>query len=459
MQQANAEEANHSVVILLYDRYASTIPAYLSQRLMKPFDDLLPEEMEPAQHDLLAALQRVSRQPASADPAEQEQLVARVRERLLRADQEGRLKEEVSLPRRRATIPRFLNSLAAVLAVAALIGASLLLFAHRPLASTTIGASAGDFGPVGTPATVPTERGGLAASMRLTPGPYFLSELIAVDFSLTNYTLTTFSLQGVPVATPCDPALFTQMAGGGPPHYTLPVHQFIDCPFSMTELKPGRAITIRQYVTLTDSGQVTLTEGARFLTTKVDTSGNQFTTNGPSPLDGYWPAASVAVSAHIPPDRELSFRQEGARVIVSAPPWAQSHLLYLYNISCQDFQGPGGTGSGDVDWRPLSTNAVSEPGCPGKISSGPLPSAPLATRLFQEAIPLLLSGLYCTLRWDFLCLRGFFLLNPRLLALSQTSDDQQQPDEEPENHRKIGQKVRVIHQAMCEGRHHACGQT
>ncbi len=50
---------------------------------MKPFDDMIPEEMEPDSKELLSLLQRTTRGSASIPPIEQEKIVAKVRERLL----------------------------------------------------------------------------------------------------------------------------------------------------------------------------------------------------------------------------------------------------------------------------------------------------------------------------------------------------------------------------------------
>jgi len=54
---------------------------------MKPFDDLLPEEQEPQHEELIILLQRAYRRPLLVPPAEQAQIIARVRERLVQTDQ------------------------------------------------------------------------------------------------------------------------------------------------------------------------------------------------------------------------------------------------------------------------------------------------------------------------------------------------------------------------------------
>ena len=65
---------------------------------MKPFDDILPEEQEPQHEELITFLQRVYSRPVMVPPAEQAQIIARVRERLVQADQWSSLDGDISLP-------------------------------------------------------------------------------------------------------------------------------------------------------------------------------------------------------------------------------------------------------------------------------------------------------------------------------------------------------------------------
>src|SRR5947209_8562762 len=158
---------------------------------MNPFDEMIAEETEPEHQELLVLLQQVYRKPNPITPAEQEQMIGSVRERLLhsRASATG---EDFSIKSSKMTdktsqsqppaptrvhqgtrLLRVMNTLAAVLVVSAIIGASLLLFTHRPHASETV-----PTGPAGSPATVRTEAGGLEMAMSITPGPYFLGEML-----------------------------------------------------------------------------------------------------------------------------------------------------------------------------------------------------------------------------------------------------------------------------------------
>lgn len=344
---------------------------------MKPFDDTIPEEIA---HDTLTAqLQHIHRKPVPMTQTEQEQSVTRVRNRLFHVDTHASPESVVvqpiaavtapmTPPHRSAKIIRFINTFAAVLVVGALISASLLLFTHRlPSSPTTIQSPPLSVNSSGSSVTISSQRGGLEASMQLTVGPYFLSELLAVDLSLTNHTQTTFELAGIPTTTPCDPALSILMIRGNAPHFQLTIDRgAISCPGGMTQFKPEQAIHIREYIPLIDSGNVTFTQSARFLITKPEAGGGQVTTNGPDPLAGHWPAIAIKVNPHIPQDHKLSFTRSGLHILVTAPKPAQSHLLYLYTVQCQDFQDGGSSFSGNFAWQPLPTNPIVRPGCPGK---------------------------------------------------------------------------------------------
>jgi hypothetical protein len=348
---------------------------------MKPFDDSIPEEVELQQRELLALLQRAYRRPVPMTPTEQEQILGRVKERLLNFP-EGMAEEDaiVNAPApppvgvgvgkgilvvahsRRTRVFQLLNRVAAVLVLGAIVGASLLLFSH---------------GPHGEPGTTVTEdgtalaahssAGGLEMSLSLTPGPYFLSEMLAADISLTNHSKTTYYV-GIPfVGSPCGYATGVAMTGGGAPHYQIPISTDHSCPggFDGRALKPGQTVTARKYLPLTDSGHLTLTAETTFLTRKVDNVFDYYTSVS-GPFDRHWPTAQINVNSSIRADRQLSFKIQGTHVIVTAPQGAQLHLLYLYGVSCQDFHDAGSTGTGNYGWEAISTNQVNVPGCPGK---------------------------------------------------------------------------------------------
>jgi hypothetical protein len=323
------------------------------------FDDMIPEEGEERYKQLITLLQSGLREPAAVSPPEQSEIIARVRERLTRADDLASRSEAMpvqqpgqtgSRPRARTSsqrgrMLRFVNGLAAVLVAGILVGASLLLFRsslHQHAA-----------GPP-TDATGPTARAqanGMEASLHLvTTGPYFLSELLSVDVSLTNHTHMTVELLGRNKAdSDCfSSALNAQVTGGGAPTYTLP-RLAVAClqPLYVTWLAPGQTLTIHYYLPVTKSGEVTITMGP------------MRDYHLASPLDGHWPSLRIRVDAQAPSKRMLSLHAQGAQVMIQAPAAARAHLLYRESITCDQY----GDGS-HADWTPLATTVLSQPACP-----------------------------------------------------------------------------------------------
>jgi hypothetical protein len=340
---------------------------------MKPFDDMLPEEQEEQHRELITLLHQAYRQSLASTASAQEQAIQRVGERLAMMEDNvalseetppGQLRVEQALlrepetvggkPGRRKRAMHLINTLAAVLVVGLLIGGSIALFTNRSQSTTA--------GPVGTPVTVHVEAGGLEMSLSVTPGPYFLSELILANMSLTNHSHTTFMLRGK--ESLCFPALRLSQAGGENPHYTIPLHgEIVDygCFGGNSTLEPGQTITNQQYEPLTSSGLVTLSAQAQFLKTE-----GEGLTYGPGPLDGHWPSLQIQVASHVPSDRLFSLHLKGSQVFVDAPP--NLHLVYRFIESCVG-DGPG-IDVGSLTWDPISTRILNVPGnivgCPAK---------------------------------------------------------------------------------------------
>ena len=235
---------------------------------MKLPDDMLPEEQDPQFEELIALLQQVNLNPLLVDQTERTQIFSRARARLFPTDLEVSQPEDMSAPelselgsflsypkaltfkpQRGRRLLHLLNMLAAVLVVAALIGASLLLFG--PWSPLKQGAQAH----------------GLEMTMRIPPGPYFLSEMLAVKVSLTNHTQTTFRIQGLQESY-CARPLNAVVTGGESPHDTNLKSDLAAMDSCVGEvdgiLKPNETATNTQYVVLTSSGHVTLTAQAKF---------------------------------------------------------------------------------------------------------------------------------------------------------------------------------------------------
>ena len=352
---------------------------------MKPFDDSIPEEIDTQHVALVSMLRQAYPPPIQLTPEQQAQVIERAKQRLLTGDQAvagDRDKREqqagvVGLnpipkphpfaPRRGRRTAQFASMLAAVLVIAALISASLLLFQHRQAQTIVSNPSPGELPGNRMSVAVVTEAGGLEMSLSLTPGPYFLSELLAANISLTNHTGKTV-YAGIPfVGSACGYATGVLMTGGGAPEYSISIPTDHSCPASAnsTPVKPGQTLTAQKYLPLTSSGHVTLTAETAFYTSARQPQ-NPFPRQVTSPLEGHWPSLQIDVASKVPANRMISYHRDGARVFINAPTDAQHLLQYLYGVSCQDLNDQGGTGSGNYGWQTLQKNVVGEPGCPGK---------------------------------------------------------------------------------------------
>lgn len=347
---------------------------------MKPFDDSIPEEIETHHIELLSMLRKASPGSVQITPEAQEEMLERARARLLLSGQPDAASDEqatqtvgpvnsmppepASLPvpvRRKAGIARFASLLAAVLVVAAIIGAALLLFQNR---QTTI-SSPGKL-PENT-VTARSTAGGLEMTLSITPGPYFLSEMLAADISLTNHTQSTVYV-GIPFAgSACGYTTGVQVTGQDAPEFMVPISMDHSCPAfnDSTPIKAGQTLTVQKYLTIQNAGKLTLTAETSFYEGSRR-SNNLFPKAAPNPLAGHWPSLQITVSSKVPADRKISYQRNGSRVFIDAPSDAQHPLLYLYGVSCSDYNDQGGTGSGNYGWQALQKNVVGEPGCPGK---------------------------------------------------------------------------------------------
>lgn len=325
-------------------------------------DDTIPEEREEYNTQLIALLRRGLREPTAATSVEQSQIIARVQERLMRGDEalatqakEASARPRLflagsspipSMPTRRRRLTRIAWDLAAILVVGVLVGATLFMF------RSTIRPTGVQPPTVSTGPTAVSQVDGLRASIHVvTPGPYFLSELVAVDVSLTNQTGRSVELDGSnrPDIGCYSSALSVQISAGSAPTFEMPKLS-IPCaqPLFMTTLAPGETLTLHYFLPVTRSREVTIAMGGMRDSRRA------------SPLDGHWPSVSIDVDPQVPANRAISLRSQGAQVIVQAPPEAQAHLLYWESISCDKYEGGGSR----LNWSPLPTFVLSQPACP-----------------------------------------------------------------------------------------------
>lgn len=253
------------------------------------------------------------------------------------------------------------NALAGVLVVGLIVVASLLLFNHHTILGSNIPLGKAIGVPAGTSAKAHNEVGGLETTLSITPGPYFLSELMAVDITLTNQSPQRITLGGSPAINSCNGAFSVTITGGQEPHYDVPGQNFMmSCPPGMSILETKKSLTLHSYVPLTKSGAVTVTLAVRVATA---TQGPNGVTNitGVSTLDRHWPTVAILVSPQIPSDRFFSLQAQGSNVLVNAPDAVRPHMVYFYTVNCLH-----GSGTND-GWDPLKTTVLQEPGCDDSI--------------------------------------------------------------------------------------------
>ena len=332
---------------------------------MKPLDDFLPEETH--NPELITLLRQTHRQPEPITASEREETIARARERLC-SQISGTAAHDEEVPRqlagvtdaslppalvlaqmpRRARKMRVLNTIAATLMVGAIIGASLVLFRRHEAPSQVA-----TLDSRGEHVTVTSSAGGFELVMRLTAGPYFLSEMLAVDISLTNHTDKAvhlgFPFQSYSCGYNSSYDTGVQIVGGSKPEYTLPLPTDHSCPWiplGSIVLEPGQTLSVQRYLPLTLSGQMTLVGKTPF----YKPGANNFPEPATSPLDNHWPSLHITVSPRIPADRTLSLQRTNTQVTVLAPSGKQ--LVYMYTIACTHTEG------GNFGWEPISTTTI-----------------------------------------------------------------------------------------------------
>jgi hypothetical protein len=210
--------------------------------------------------------------------------------------------------------------------VLALVG----VFALRGSPGASTGADGAALTTGGPAATAAAD--GLTLSLRLSPGPYFLSELVAARMMLANGSDVAYQFQGVPETNDCDQAIGVLLAGGQEPRYTLPTQGFVSCPEISSTLEPGETWTVDQLLPLTASGDVSLTAQARFIVSGTDAHGTAFETGSDGPFAGRWPTLHLAVAPNVPAGRGISLRPINLlsihRVSIAAPEGARAPVRH-----------------------------------------------------------------------------------------------------------------------------------
>jgi anti-sigma factor RsiW len=270
------------------------------------------------------------------------------------------------------------QTLVAALIIAALLGSTLLLLRSRVPSPESNPKQTPSIGPIGTPVKIHSQAGGLDMTMQITPGPYFLSELLAADLILTNHSQTTYLLLGTwdnpgVVDDHCHLPLKVGITGGDSPRDTL-LERNLAAAFSCygtpgtTQLLPNQTITIRQYLALTSSGRMSLTVQGTFQKAALGQDGVVHIVSTTSPFDGHWPSLQIAVQAQVPSQRLISLQAQAAQVIVDAPSATRGRLLYMSVFDCVD--GRSSQHGGPDYWINLTTIAIEKPQCGFSVSNG-----------------------------------------------------------------------------------------
>ena len=262
---------------------------------------------------------------------------------------------------------RVLSRRGVVVGVAGVVVLALVgLFALRGSPDATVGPNGAALTAGGPVATAAAD--GLTLSLRVSPGPYFLSELVAARMTLANGSDRAYRLQGVPEMNDCDQALGVLLAGGQAPRYTVPTQGEVSCPDLSSTLHAGETWTIDQLLPLTASGEVMLTTQARFIVSGTDAHGTTFETGGEGPFAGRWPEVHLLVAPSVPAGRTLSLHAINVlsihHVSIAAPEGARGRLFAIADVTCHR-GGSEMTEMPGLTWRPVSGDTLDEPGCPG----------------------------------------------------------------------------------------------
>jgi hypothetical protein len=319
-------------------------------------NDMFPEEQDPQFEELITLLRQIDLTPPLIVSTEREKIIAHARERLFPPDSEASESEGALAPvmpelgsfsskpkvgadklHRGSRLIHMVSALAAVLVVAALIGTTLLLFGPWSLLQRDHSATAPPIGPEGAPVQIYTGTfSSLAMSLEITPGPYFLGELLEVDLSVTNHSHNAYLLSQPPDSSGCHSLLSVATKGGGSPYANeilsnwtaIDTGSFLNCNWPRLGSQQGymvlasKKITITQYVQLTSSRQVTLAAQVGFREWRYAPGSTAVTRwNLLGNLD-YTTLATqhLSVSALVPSDRRFSVKEQGTQVTALIPP-------------------------------------------------------------------------------------------------------------------------------------------
>jgi hypothetical protein len=211
-------------------------------------------------------------------------------------------------------------------------------------------------GSLGGP-SASVEAEGLQMSIAVSPGPYFLSELLEVHLTLANRSQTTYSVEGFLPPNYCASALSVQQSGGEPPDYQWPMLSILQsrsCVQASSTLAPGAQWSSVQFIPLTASGSVTLSAQANIVVS----------TGGVGPFTRGRPSVTLQVAPRVPANRTITLAAANGRLSISAPPGARAHLYYVYIVTCSEGGGTGEAVTSDY-WQSIPSTVLAQPDCQG----------------------------------------------------------------------------------------------
>lgn len=253
---------------------------------------------------------------------------------------------------RNQRIRRLLSSLAAILVVGILIGIAVLLFA--PHQTSVSGAT------IGPLTTTQVQIDGFKMTFGLTPGPYFVSELLEAKITFTNHTTQTQWASSPFGINPCGYATGIDIQGGVKPTFELPTPMGHSCPADIGQalkVLPGQILSTSKYIALQSSGPITLTSTIDFL----EPTNNQSYKRIKSPLEDHWPTLHIHIASQIPQDRQLTTHVTEKSITVDAS--TSAHLQYIFGVTCTNGPGSGSEETGNYGWQPLKSSTVNRPAC------------------------------------------------------------------------------------------------
>lgn len=213
--------------------------------------------------------------------------------------------------------------------------------------------------------------GGLTYTVRLSPGPYFLSEFTVAQLTLSNGGRQSYQITGRVTSANFNQALYVTLTGGSGPTYALPLPSAPRSfpPPDINTLAPGQTWSETLYLPLTRSGEVVLSAKALFTTAKQDGHGGDVISYNDGPFAGHLPSLRLSIAPTVPVGHMLTLAIGStggmSSVMVTGPTGVLGRVYYLRAATCGSYPSPGSTAEMPGGWLWLQGTTLTEPSCPG----------------------------------------------------------------------------------------------